>query len=67
MRVTDVGQYFVKEDDKNAIKEIWMMCSFCEYPSAILENVRTKERVGGAVGCLNLQPFVKLVPEEEVK
>lgn len=66
MNIEDVGRYFIREDDDKAIKDIYMMVSFCEYPTAKLENVRTKEQIGGAVGCLNLKPFVKLIPEKEV-
>ena len=47
--------------------DVWRLISYCREPTATMENVETKDRVGGAVGCLNLQPFVKLVPVKEIK
>ena len=48
-------------------EDIWQMITYCEYPTATMLNIRIGERVGGAVGCPNLQPFKKLVVQGETK
>ncbi len=64
MNTNDIGQYFIRRDKDDAIPDVWMMVSSCELPTVTLENVRTGEKIEGAIGCLLLQPFVKLVPED---
>lgn len=44
-------------------KDVWVLESFCEHPTATLRNLNTDEKRGGAVGCMSLQDFVRLVPE----
>lgn len=58
----DVGNYYTTDGE-----DVWQLIAYCVLPTATMENVRTKERKGGAVGCLNLQPFIKLVPEKEIR
>ena len=60
MNKDDVGKYYTTDGE-----DIWQLITYCPEPTATMENIRTKERVGGAVGCLNLKPFVKLIPEQE--
>ena len=60
MNEDDVGKFF-KDSEGN----LWRMVIFCSRPTATLEKVGTKERVGGAVGCLNFSDFVKV--EESVQ
>lgn len=62
MNGDDVGCYYTTNGE-----DIWRLISYCREPTATMENIRTEERVGGAVGCLNLKPFIKLVPEKEPK
>ncbi len=38
-----------------------------EHPTISLRNIETNQKIGGAVGCLNVQDFVKLVPASEIK
>jgi len=45
-------------------KDVWEIESFCEHPTVTLKNVRTGERIGGAVGCRNVADFVPLKPTE---
>jgi len=51
---------------------IWYVESVCDAPTATLRRIRGPKMmheddgvdvVSGAIGCLNLQPFTKLVPE----
>lgn len=64
----DVGRYFQNRDDGS----IWKCISFCRQPTATMERVDPKDpgktpgtdRIGGAVGCRNLEPFVRLIKEE---
>lgn len=44
--------------------QVWEVVSMCELPTITLRNLRTKEEVGGAVGCLNLENFVPLVMQQ---
>ena len=61
MNADDVGKYYTTDG-----KDLWQLVSYCRDPTATMQNVRTEQKVGGAIGCLNLQPFIKLVPEREV-
>lgn len=47
-------------------KDVWAVETYCELPTITLKNIRTGEKRGGAVGCLNLKDFVKLKPESEI-
>lgn len=58
----DVGCYYTTNGE-----DVWQLISYCREPTATMKNLRTEERVGGAVGCLNLKPFIKLVPEKELQ
>ncbi len=40
--------------------DVWRLIGYCEYPTATFENVETKERVDGAVGCQLLKDFKEL-------
>ena len=62
MEIDDVGTYWTTDGT-----DIWQLITFCEQPTATMLNLKTGGRIGGAVGCLNLQPFVKLTPEKKVK
>ncbi len=42
--------------------EIWKVSHMCERPTMTLENVKTGERVGGAIGAPIFADFVRLVP-----
>jgi len=55
------GMYFTTESG-----QIWVLESCCPLPTATLKNLETGERVGGAVSSLNLQPFIRLIPENEI-
>lgn len=49
-------------------KDVWKVESFCEQPTITLVKMSSQgrglqERKGGAVGCLNLQDFKRLVVE----
>jgi len=48
-------------------RDVWELVSFCELPTATVKNLRTGEVRDGAVGCLNLAPFVQLKPAEPIK
>ena len=59
------------EDDVNSYyttngEDIWQFIAYCEFPTATMLNIKTGERVGGAIGSLILKPFIKLVPERRV-
>ena len=47
-------------------RDVWRILYYCEEPTVTLENVETKERRGGAIGCRNLADFVRLDPVEPV-
>lgn len=42
--------------------DVWRVKFMCEEPTITLENVETKQQIGGAVGCTNVSDFVKLEP-----
>jgi len=56
----DVGAFYTTNGE-----DVWQLVSYCASPTAIMLNIRTGDRVGGGIGCLNLQPFIKLIPEKE--
>lgn len=56
----DVGKFFTRNGT-----DIWQMTSSCRQPTATLKNLQTNEETGGAVGCLNLSGFTRLIPEIE--
>jgi len=58
VRDVDLGKPFVGPDG-----ELWEVQSYCEIPTVTMINKRTGQRMGGGVGCLNLQPFVPLVKD----
>lgn len=62
MNEEDVSKFFTTNGE-----DIWRLISYCREPTATMENIITKERIGGAVGCLNLEPFVELKPVKEVE
>ena len=62
MNTDDVGKYFTRNG-----KDIWQMIYAAQDPTACLENLVTKERAEGVIGCRNLDSFVKLIPERETK
>ena len=45
-------------------KDVWRVQSYCEHPTVTMVNVETGETTGGAVGCLNLKTFKRLVEEK---
>lgn len=61
MNADDVGKFYTTTGE-----DTWWMISYCAEPTATMQNIRTGEKVGGAVGCRNLQPFIKLNPEKEL-
>lgn len=48
----NVGRIFQKEDGS-----LWEMISYCEQPTATMRKVGTQEKVGGAIGSMNLTGF----------
>ncbi len=62
MNADDIGKFYTTDGT-----DIWMLQSYCGQPTVTMVNVRTGDLRGGAVGCLNLQPFKKLVIEEKTK
>ena len=60
MNMDDVGKFYTTDGT-----DVWKLAVYCDQPTATMLNVETGERRGGAVGCLNLQPFKKLVVEEK--
>ena len=40
-------------------QDLWRVESMCERPTITLRNLDSGERCGGAIGCLNLDPFEK--------
>jgi len=61
MNIKDVGKYYTTDGE-----DVWELTSYCKEPTATMENIKTGRRIGGAVGCLKLKPFVKLVPERKL-
>lgn len=43
-------------------KDVWEVLYFYTLPTITLRNIRTSETISGAIGCLNLKPFVPLKP-----
>mgnify|MGYP001611372240 FL=1 len=60
MNEADVGTYWTSDGE-----DIWQMITFCEFPTATLINLKTGEKIGGAVGSPNLKPFIKLDPSNK--
>ena len=60
MNQDDVGGLYTTDG-----KDVWRLIGYASDPTAIMENVATKERVNGVVGSLILRDFKKLVPEEQ--
>ena len=48
-------------------KDIWRVKYWCNEPTVTLKNLDTGEEIGGAVYSRNIQPFVKMIPEREIK
>ena len=46
-------------------KDVWRLIGYASEPTAILQNLETKQEVGGAVGSLILADFKKLVVKEK--
>jgi len=44
--------------------DVWRVVSLCEQPTIRLKNIETEETVGGAVGCLLLSGFQRLVEDQ---
>ena len=57
----DVSSYYTTNGE-----DIWQLITYCEFPTATMLNIKTGERVGGAIGSPILKPFIKLVPERRV-
>lgn len=55
MNKDDVGKLFTTDGE-----DAWRLITYCEHPTATMENLETKKRVSGAVGSLILEPFIKL-------
>lgn len=50
-----------------AIKYFLKIIFIMTQSTVTFENVETKERIGGAVGCLNVKNFKELIIKKEVK
>ena len=48
---------------EDGMGQVWEVAVICEHPTMSLENVKTGQRVGGAIGAPIFDGFVKLVPE----
>jgi len=46
-------------------KDAWRVLYCCEFPTVTLQNIETNEKIGGAIGSLNVRPFRKLVSEDD--
>jgi len=57
----DVGSYYTTNG-----KDIWQLICFSSEPTATMLNIKTGEKISGTIGCPNLKPFIKLVPEKRV-
>ncbi|MCF7853608.1 MAG: hypothetical protein K9N51_02330 [Candidatus Pacebacteria bacterium] len=53
----DVGDLYTTDG-----KDVWEVKTFIDRPSVTLQNVRTGEERGGAVGCRLLADFIRLRP-----
>lgn len=56
-RIEDVGN-IVKQGDT-----YYKVVGYQSDPTVIVQNMETGEQIHHAVGCLNVQDFVRLVPE----
>lgn len=56
MNGDDVGKLFTTDG-----KDAWRCVAYCGQPTISFENLETKDRVGGAVGCLNVRDFKPLI------
>ncbi len=54
----DVGRLFTTNGE-----DVWRLIAYCSAPTATMENLETKERVGGAIYSPNLEPFKRLVKD----
>jgi len=61
MNGDDVGKLFTTNGT-----DAWRCMSYCEHPTISFENLETKQRLGGAVGCLNLRDLKPLVTKSDV-
>lgn len=59
---SDVCSYFT---DKQG--NLYQMIGWCPSPTAILQNMETKEIEHIVYNCRNAESYIKLVPEKEVK
>ena len=59
MKAEDVGKYFTTTGE-----DIWELVLYCEYPTATMENIKTGDKVVGAVNSPALKRFIRFVPEE---
>ena len=48
-------------------QDVWEVESMCESPTITLKNLRTGDKMGGAVGCRLLKDFVPLRKEPSTK
>jgi hypothetical protein len=46
-------------------EDVWEVVGYFDCPSVTLKNLRTGEEMTGGVGCLNFDPFVRLVKKEQ--
>ncbi len=60
MHENDIGSFYT-----TGKHDVWELVSFCPDPTAMLRNLKTGEEIGGVIGCLNLEPFVQLVPKNK--
>ena len=60
MNEKDVGALYTTNG-----QDAWRRIIYAHAPTATMENVETKERVGGVVGSLILHDFKKLVVQEK--
>lgn len=59
-----IGQLFTRQGDGIHADEVWEVLSYCQLPTLVMRNVRNpNEVIDGGMGCLNLKPFIRLVPE----
>ena len=59
MNSDDVGKLFTTDGN-----DAWRLVCYCASPTVTMENLETKERVGGAVGSPILEPFKELQTKE---
>jgi hypothetical protein len=59
---SQVGDYFKGRDGK-----VYQLVSYCSHPTVTFKEVKTGERVGGAVDCLNVQGIEYIESEETQK